>query len=213
MDGRKLLGAVKGRTPSPAIVISIIALVFAVGGGFAVAKKHHSDSKSDKKIANKQITKRAPGLSVAHAKTADTAAQAANADKLGGLASADFQQGKRFSVFLNEDGTQVVASSGNFDVVAVCDIDNSLASFGNEGTGLYIVQKGQDNGIGATADDDDEDFDVGDFVGFDFVDAGDAGDAINPNGAFVHVEGGGVDEGPFTGFSQDCWLSGSAAFG
>jgi len=57
--------------PSPALIISVIALIFAVGGGYAAAKG--SDKKSDKKIANSVVTKRAPGLSVLQAKTADTA--------------------------------------------------------------------------------------------------------------------------------------------
>lgn len=60
------------RLPSPALAISVIALVVAVGGGsFALAT---IKAKSVKKIANTQITKRAPGLSVAHATTANTAA-------------------------------------------------------------------------------------------------------------------------------------------
>ena len=60
------------RLPSPALVISAIALVLAVGGGtFAIAALSHHDKKVVKKIANKQITKRAPGLSVNHATSAD----------------------------------------------------------------------------------------------------------------------------------------------
>jgi hypothetical protein len=59
------------RLPSPALVISVIALILAVGGGtFAIAALSHHDKKVVKKIANKQITKRAPGLSVKKAKNA-----------------------------------------------------------------------------------------------------------------------------------------------
>jgi len=72
------------RLPSPALVISVIALTLAVGGGsFAIAALSHHDKKVVKKIAkkvaNKQITKRAPTLSVKHAKTAGSATSAANA--------------------------------------------------------------------------------------------------------------------------------------
>ena len=46
-------------------MISVVALLAAVGGGtFAIAS-------STKKVVNKQITKRAPGLSVLHAKSAE----------------------------------------------------------------------------------------------------------------------------------------------
>src|SRR5436305_3385882 len=66
------------RRPSPALVISVIAVIIAVGGGtFALAA---SDNKKDKKIANKVVTKRAPSLAVASAKTADTATNATNAN-------------------------------------------------------------------------------------------------------------------------------------
>ena len=59
------------RRPSPAMVIAVVALIAALGGtaiagGFITKKKA-------KKVADNQITKRAPGLSVASAKTADSA--------------------------------------------------------------------------------------------------------------------------------------------
>jgi hypothetical protein len=58
------------RMPSPALVISIIALVVAVGGGtYAIALNKHDT----KKIVNKQIEKKAPKLSVKHAEKADKA--------------------------------------------------------------------------------------------------------------------------------------------
>src|SRR5436309_2679160 len=66
------------RLPSPALVISAIALVFAVGGGaFAIASSDNKkDKKIAKKIANKQIEKKAPNLSVKHAKKANHAKKA-----------------------------------------------------------------------------------------------------------------------------------------
>src|SRR5436305_8211866 len=61
------------RLPSPAMVIASVALVLAVGGGsFALAiSDRKGDKKIAKKVANKQITNRAPTLSVNHANTAN----------------------------------------------------------------------------------------------------------------------------------------------
>ncbi len=68
--------------PSPAIVLAVVALVFAMAGS-AVAGTDGLSSKITKskvkKIAKKQINKAAPNLSVAHADTADQATNATNA--------------------------------------------------------------------------------------------------------------------------------------
>jgi hypothetical protein len=59
--------------PSPALVISAIALVFAVGGGtFALAISGSKTKTIAKKVANKQISKRAPDLSVKTASVANS---------------------------------------------------------------------------------------------------------------------------------------------
>jgi hypothetical protein len=69
------------RLPSPALVISTLALAVALGGtAFAAnttvtAKSKHKDQKADTKL----IKKLAPTLSVKHAKTATSANTAANA--------------------------------------------------------------------------------------------------------------------------------------
>jgi hypothetical protein len=82
--------------PSPALVMATLALVAAMTGA-AVASPGGTTSKLTKskvkKIANKQITKAAPGLSVAHANTAgtaNTATGAENANALDGLDSTAF---------------------------------------------------------------------------------------------------------------------------
>jgi len=74
------------RRPSAAFVVAVFALCFALVGsaiaGTDSAKKALSKSqvkKIAKKQANKAITKAAPGLSVAHATSADTATNATNA--------------------------------------------------------------------------------------------------------------------------------------
>jgi hypothetical protein len=66
------------RLPSPALVIAAIALALSIGGGtFAIAALSHHDKKIvkkiSKKVANKQIKKKAPTLSVKHATSTSNA--------------------------------------------------------------------------------------------------------------------------------------------
>ncbi len=78
--------AMIGRRPSPALVVAAFALVAALAGTAVagpVSNKALSKSKV-KKIADKEIAKKAPDLSVAHANTADTATTANNANAVGG---------------------------------------------------------------------------------------------------------------------------------
>ena len=78
-----------GRRPSPAMVVAVLALAFAVVGtamaGVAtISVLGKQEKKQVKKIARKQanaqITARARGLSVSHATTADSANSAAAAN-------------------------------------------------------------------------------------------------------------------------------------
>jgi hypothetical protein len=65
--------------PSPALVIACLALFVAMGGaGYAALKG--KDKKKVRAIADQEITKQAPGLSVG------------NAAKLGGASAADYQR-------------------------------------------------------------------------------------------------------------------------
>lgn len=67
---------IRGRKPSPAMVVAIVALVFAIGGTSvasvatisALSKKEKKQTRS---IAKNEINKAAPGLSVAKANVAD----------------------------------------------------------------------------------------------------------------------------------------------
>jgi hypothetical protein len=62
------------RLPSPALVISAIALIVAVGGGtFAFAVSKDQTKRIAKNVANSRINHREGKLSVSHAKTANTA--------------------------------------------------------------------------------------------------------------------------------------------
>jgi hypothetical protein len=75
----------RGMRPSPALVIACLALFLAMGGvGYAALKG--KDKKKVRAIADQEITKQAPGLSVG------SAANAANSGKLGGISAADYQR-------------------------------------------------------------------------------------------------------------------------
>ena len=64
------------RLPSPALVISLIALSLVLGGtAVAAGTAKHKDAKADTKL----VKKLAPSLSVKHAKTANSATSAASA--------------------------------------------------------------------------------------------------------------------------------------
>ncbi len=101
------------RRPSHATVVAYLALFAALSGGsFALAALSAHDKKVVKRIANGQISKRAPKLSVKHAKRADSAtnashatnadsattannaAHAMNADQLGGVPPSAFVSGQ-----------------------------------------------------------------------------------------------------------------------
>ncbi len=93
------------RRPSPATVISIVALIIALGGtaiaGGVLNKK--KVKKISANVANGEITKRAPGLSVASAK---------NADLLGGQPASSFAPATTLrTAAVNANGTVNAARS------------------------------------------------------------------------------------------------------
>lgn len=73
--------------PSPAMSVAIVALIVALGGT-AIA-----GGVLNKKKVNKIITNRAAGLSVSHAKTADSATSLAPSEAFHVLGAGDFQNG------------------------------------------------------------------------------------------------------------------------
>jgi hypothetical protein len=88
--------------PSPALVIACMALFLAMGGvGYAALKG--KDKKKVRAIADQEIAKQAPGLSVANA------GNAANAGSLGGVAASGYQRfcsggGIKATVVVNTTG-------------------------------------------------------------------------------------------------------------
>lgn len=65
MKGTKLVRAAVARKPSPALVISVIALVFAsTGGAYAVGSAQSSDSSQDKQIAKSVVKQSLHGVTI-----------------------------------------------------------------------------------------------------------------------------------------------------
>src|SRR5262249_49599353 len=100
------IGPIRIGRPSPAMLVAIVAL-FGALGGTAYAALGAKDKKRVKRIADAEIAKAAPGLSVKHA---------TSADQLGGTPAGQFQT--RLWAVVRSDGTLargagVVSSSGN----------------------------------------------------------------------------------------------------
>jgi hypothetical protein len=106
--------AMIGRRPSPALVVAAFALVAALAGTAVagpVSNKALSKSKV-KKIADKEIAKKAPDLSVAHASTADNADNANNANAVGGASLDSLTLGRSATGSCDPSSTAYV-SCGN----------------------------------------------------------------------------------------------------
>jgi hypothetical protein len=109
------------RLPSPALVIASIALILAVGGGsFALAiSDRKQDKKIAKRVANRQIRRKAHTLQVKHARVARRAkfaTQAADAGSVNGVVI------KQFSVKVQpaQTGT-VLVDTGMAQLRGTCD--------------------------------------------------------------------------------------------
>jgi hypothetical protein len=117
------MGRIRGKKPSPAMIVSVVALVFAVAGtsvaGVAtISVLTKKEKKQTRNIAKDEINKAAPGLSVA---------RAANADALGGKPASAYQEKPRWAS-VNSNGT-ILAQSGGITV-------------SNPSAGLYFVDYG-----------------------------------------------------------------------
>jgi hypothetical protein len=100
------------------MLIAVIALVLGLGGAAIAADLTKPQVKKiAKKVANKQIKKKAPGLSVAHAKTADsatTAQTATAASTVGGNSVTKFTflapEGTGTTELFNGQGLRITAA-------------------------------------------------------------------------------------------------------
>jgi hypothetical protein len=133
------------RRPSPAMIVAIVALIAALGGS-AVAGGVLNKKKA-KNIANNVVTQRAPGLSVASAKSADSANSAKDADKLGGKAPDVFETASGSDVRTNtlplgqNDSTVLsatITTTGARKVTAVASVEASSDGGGNDNINCNI---------------------------------------------------------------------------
>ncbi len=107
------------RRPSPAMVIAMVALLAALGGTAVGAKV--LNKKKVKNIANNEITKRAPGLSVASANRANSAA---TADKANNVLSASVGGGCTVNE-ATQPGTTATTASSTPPASSACNVDFS----------------------------------------------------------------------------------------
>ena len=125
---------------------------------------------------------------------------------------------KAFSGSGAENTMTTLLSTGQFDVVGICSENEEFdpPGFQNENvsSALGIINRGQDGGVADTYDDDAPTFNIGEGVAFDYLDAGDPGTAVLPNGHWIHVLGGTITEFQTNpNFGSGCTFHGVAFFG
>ena len=143
--------------PRPALVIAVVALIAALAGT-AVADPGATTSKITKSKVKKIVNKLAPGLSVAHANTADSATNAttaANANQLDGQSSAAFQTAsasdERTNTLAMTTSNQTVLSTtitvpAQKTVTAVASIEMVSDGGGNDNNNCNLAIDGT-NGV------------------------------------------------------------------
>lgn len=147
--------------------------------------------------------------SAANAGNASHASQADNAAHLNGFTP--------FSGRGTEDTITVLFSTGQFDVVGICDengdFDPPGFQYENTGSVIGIINRGENGGYADSSDDEDTVFNIGDGIAFDYLDAGDGGSAVLPNGHSIFVLGGVITEsGENPNFGTGCTFRGLAWF-
>jgi hypothetical protein len=152
------------KRPSPSMVVAIIALVFAlvgtaIGSVATISALSKKEKKQTRGIADSEVSKLAPGLSVKHAGTADSAASAGTADS---AASATTLGGLPPSAFVSADtvmtsglvkfstGTRTLVSKGPLSITARCDPGPSIVVDANTtetGTRLFLGDGNSAGGV------------------------------------------------------------------
>ena len=215
-------------------VMSSIAVFLVLGGATAFAANKigsnqlKSNSVTTAKIKKEAVTKKKikknavdgsrvkdgslTGADI-NLSTLGTVPSAENANNLAGL--------KTLAGSAADETLTTLFSNGQFDVVGICDPAETLTIPGFEngyntrhGSAIGIINRGQDHGWADTYDDDDEDFNIGDGVAFDYRDAGDPGNAVLPSGHWIDVLGGTVTEAAINpSFGTGCTFHAVAFFG
>ena len=184
------------RRPSPALVLAIVALIAALGGtAFA---KGHPDKKADKKLIKSQINKLAPGLSVGHATTANSA------NTVGGLSFGKFD----YRAAANSS-TVTIATFGNVVLLGECPSGTTDLFATSNGPTLVFKSSNISEGDDPT-DNSDDNLDAGEFEDLNFNDAIPGLDEVS--GTFDSVSpGGSVTTGQFG--TEDGEFADCQAFG
>ena len=185
-------------------VMSSIAVFLILGGAtaFAASKigSHQlkSNSVTTAKIKKNAVTTvKIKNDAVTGAKvnesTLGTVPSAENANNLAGY--------KPVAGSGANESVTTLFSNGQFDVVGICDPAGTLTipGFDNgyntrHGSAIGIINRGQAHGWADTYDDDNENFEISQGVAFDYLDGGDPGTAVLPNGHWIHVLGGTITE-------------------
>jgi hypothetical protein len=108
-----------------------------------------------------------------------------------------------------EDTMTRLYSDSQFEVVGICDENGTFDppgfQFENVGGTIGIINRGQNGGWADSSDDEDPIFNIGDGIAFDYLDAGDGGSAVLPNGHEIFVVGGAITQpGENGNFGTDC---------
>jgi hypothetical protein len=225
-------------------VVATLALFLALGGGAMAAshlgknsvgaKQLKSNAVTTAKIKKEAVTRKKIKKGAVNAsKVADhslTGTQI-NLSALGTVPSAETANTANtanslsgFKVFSGrgaDESVTILLSTGQFDVVGLCDPAGTLVAPGFDngynpggGNALGIVNRGQNGGYTDSTDDEDEDFNIGEGVAFDYNDVNDGGSAVLPNGHFIEVLGGVVfDSTENPNFGPGCTFRGMAWFG
>jgi hypothetical protein len=190
------------RRQSPALVIAIIALIAAFGGSALAGGP--VNKKKAKKIANNVVTQRAPGLSVAHAASADNATTAGTANKVGSLTPAKFDYRAT-----SDSPTATVATLGNLVLLGECPSGTTDLFADASGATLVFKSSNISEGNDPT-DNSDDNLDPGEFIDLNFSSPDAALEEVS--GTFDSVSpGGSVATGQFG--TEDGELADCQAFG
>jgi hypothetical protein len=186
-------GGSDGAFAAVAAVVVVSMLVVGVVSAEAVVicqRKKRITLRSTCKKKETQVTLGADSvpnaMSCDNATSCQNATSAQNADTVGGQPASAFEpMATRIPLTTVAKGGELqVATVGPFAVLFNCN-DGSGNTPGDAAVGIKNI--GEDHSLARTSDDDDDDFNIGESVYFDFDDAGDAGIAVSPSGWIVQV--------------------------
>jgi hypothetical protein len=126
---RSKLSKLTARRPSPALVISVIALILAIGGTATAALKG-KDKTTVRNIATGVVQGLAPGLSVANANNATNSNHATNSDQLGGSPASAYQ-GRVTGTCTSGNAISAIAQGGSVSCQSTNVTQMTGGSIGN----------------------------------------------------------------------------------